>query len=77
MSKVDYRNKVLTKLSVHIRIYNCNQKKKNVFPKLCIPILPVSLDISMFMCLFLQEPDATHESCWLQHSQETLYMNIV
>jgi len=50
MSKVDYRNKVLPKLSVHI--YIIVTRKKNVFPKLCIPILPVSLDISMFMCLF-------------------------
>jgi len=38
----------------------------------------VSLDISMFTCVyFLQGPDATDESCWLQHSQETLFMNMV
>jgi len=35
-----------------------------------------SLDINMFTCVyFLQGPDATDE-CWLQHSQESLYMNM-
>jgi len=37
----------------------------------------VSLDISMFTGVFLKGPDVTDESCWLQHSHECLYMNMV
>jgi len=33
--------------------------------------------VVFFFFFFLQGPDATDESCWLKHSHESLYMNMV